>query len=105
MNVIELHQKLVAAARANPPSSRVPYAFEKRIMAQLRSCPALDAWAFWAHALWRATAPCLAIAILLGAFTYFDRSTPATNGNNLSQDFENTVLAAVYQDNNTPPGE
>ena len=35
MNLAELERKLIAAARANPPSDRVPYAFEKRIMARL----------------------------------------------------------------------
>ena len=29
MNLAELERKLIAAARANPPSDRVPYAFEK----------------------------------------------------------------------------
>ncbi|HKI70722.1 MAG TPA: hypothetical protein VKA67_14135 [Verrucomicrobiae bacterium] len=105
MNLLELHRKLITAARANPPSGRVPYAFEKRIMARLKSCSGFDVWALWARALWRAAAPCIAIMVLLGAFTYFDRSAPASTGNNLSQDFENTVLAAVYQDNNSMPGE
>ena len=102
MNLFELHRKLIAAARASLPSDRVPYAFEKRIMAQLKSCPVLDGWALWACALWRAAAPCVVIMLLLGAFTYFDRSAPTTSGNDLSQDFENTVLAAVYQDGPGP---
>ena len=39
MNLAELERKLIAAARANPPSDRVPYAFEKRIMARLAARP------------------------------------------------------------------
>ena len=35
MNVAELQNKLVAAARLSAPDDRVPYAFEKRIMAQI----------------------------------------------------------------------
>ncbi len=53
MNVDELRRKLIAAARANPPSDHVPYAFEKRI-----------------H----------------------------PTSSDLSQEFENTVLAAVDQE-------
>ena len=45
MNLAELEQKLVAAARANPPSDGVPYAFEKRIMARLATRPVMDDWA------------------------------------------------------------
>ena len=53
MNLFELKKKLLAAARRNPPSDRVPYAFEKRIMAHLAAQPLLDAWAFWVRGFWR----------------------------------------------------
>ena len=47
MNIAELQKKLLAAARANPPGDRVPYAFEKRVMALLaarnRSSGVVDA--------------------------------------------------------------
>src|ERR1035441_10170892 len=59
MNVTQLERKLIAAARANPPSDRVPYAFEKRIMAHLAAQPVVDDWALWARALLRAAAPCV----------------------------------------------
>jgi hypothetical protein len=97
MNLAELEQKLVAAARANPPSDRVPYAFEKRIMARLASRPIVDDWALWARALWRAAAPCVAIMLLLGAWSFFapPNSVPASD---LSQQLEQTLLAAVDQD-------
>ena len=43
MNLEQLQKKLLAAARANPPADRVPYAFEKRILAQLAAQPPLTA--------------------------------------------------------------
>jgi hypothetical protein len=97
MNLVELQQKLLAAARSNPPSERVPYAFEKRIMARLTALPLPDGWALWSRALWRAAAPCVAVMLLLGAWSLFTppASPPA---NDLSQDLENTLLAAADQD-------
>jgi hypothetical protein len=97
MNLDELQQKLIAAGRADRPSERVPYAFEQRVMARLKARPALDDWALWACALWRAAAPCAAIMLLLGAWALVApaSSTPTTD---LSQEFENTVLAAAEPD-------
>ena len=97
MNLAELEQKLVAAARANPPSDRVPYAFEKRIMARLAARPVVDDWALWARALWRAAAPCAAIMLLLGAWSFFAPPTSAS-ANDVSQQLEQTLLAAVDQE-------
>ena len=97
MNLAELERKLIAAARANPPSDRVPYAFEKRIMARLATQPVLDDWALWARALWRAAAPCVAITLLLGAWSLFAPPTSAS-ANDVSQQLEQTLLAAVDQD-------
>ena len=97
MNLAQLERKLIAAARANPPSDRVPYAFGKRIMARLAAGPVLDRWELWGRALWRATAPCVAIMLLLGAWALFapQHNTPA---NDLSQQLEQTLLAAVDQE-------
>ena len=94
MNVAELQKKLIAAARANPPSQLVPYAFEKRIMALLPLRPTLDSWA---AALWRAAVPCVAVMLLLSAWSVF---APAdkTSSSDLSQEIDNTVLAAVDQE-------
>jgi len=71
MNLAELQKTLLAAARANPPSDDVPYAFEQRIMAQLAAKPAFDILATWNRTLWRAAAPCVAVTLLLGAWTRF----------------------------------
>jgi hypothetical protein len=97
MNLAELEKKLVAAARANPPSEGVPYAFEKRIMARLATRPVMDDWALWARALWRAAAPCAAIMLLLGAWSFFAPPSSAPSSD-LSQQLEQTLLAAVDQD-------
>ena len=97
MDFTELHRKLITAARRDVPSDRVPYAFEKRVMAHLGSRRALDHATTWANALWRAVAPCAAIMLLLSAWSFFvgQANAPVTD---LSQDFDNTVLAAVDQD-------
>ena len=100
MILAELERKLIAAARANPPSERVPYAFEKRILAYLAARPVLDRWDLWGRALWRAAAPCIAIMLLLGAWSLFTPQRNTTT-NDLSQQLEQTLLAAVDQDQPT----
>jgi len=102
MNLELLNQKLLAAARRRAPDDRVPYAFEKRIMARLASAPVPDGLALWAHGLWRAAIPCLAVVVLLGVSSLFVApETPAASAtpasSELSQEFENTMLAAVDQ--------
>jgi len=105
MNLEQLQRKLLAAARANPPGDHVPYAFEKRILARLASVKPMDSWALWSHALWRAAAPCVAMALLLGVFHVVAPEagsvdsgavTGATNYD-LPQDFAQTLLAAVNE--------
>jgi hypothetical protein len=95
MNLTELHRKLIAAARGTPSDDRVPYAFEKRIMATLSGKTALDSWGLWARSLCRAAVCCVAFMLVLGiGFHFLPPSSPDT----LSQDVEQTLLAAV--DNN-----
>ena len=95
MNLAALQRKLIAAARSDPPNDRVPYAFEKRITALLAAQPKLDRWVLWSRALWRGAAGCLAVLVLLGACSMF---FPQNGGSNdLSQDFENTMLASADQ--------
>ena len=96
MNIVELQRKLLAAARANPPGDRVPYAFEKRVMALIAARTAADPLALWVRGLWRAAVSCMAIALLLGAWAFFN-PTASTNADDLSQNFENTLLAFVDQ--------
>ncbi len=97
MDLNKLQDTLITAARRTPPSEQVPYAFEKRIMARLASAPVADYWEQFSHALWRAVAPCVAIMVLLGVWSYLSApSTPPTA--DFSQQFENTVFAAADQD-------
>src|ERR1041385_5611001 len=96
MNLIELERKLFALARTRPISNAVPYAFEKRIMARLQR-HSVDQLSLWAQALWRATAPCVAIMLLFGGWCLFAPANTAP-GIDLPQQFENTVLAAVDQE-------
>jgi hypothetical protein len=103
MDLERLRQKLLAAARANPPADRVPYAFEKRVVARLHHQPAVDVAAAWAHGLWRAAAPCVAVALLLIVWSFVgtqNLSPSATGGEaaNLAEHFEDTMLAAVTAD-------
>ena len=96
MNLEELQKKLLAAARAEAPDDRVPLAFEKRVTALIASRAApqkLDLWVRW---LWRAAISCVAITMLCGAWTMF--TPPASAGSDdLSQNFESTLLASVDQ--------
>jgi len=91
-----LEQKLMAAARSQQPSDRVPYAFEKRIMALLTVQRLPDTLSLWARALWRAAAPCVGIMLLLAGWSAFRPAVTSTT--DLSQELDNTVLAAVNQD-------
>ena len=97
MNLEKLQSNLLAAARANHPSTQVPYGFEQRIMARLRLRPTLDRWAFWAHALWRAAAPSVALMLLLVGWVVI-RPAPTPASIDLSLDLENTLLTVAEQE-------
>jgi hypothetical protein len=100
MNLAELQKKLNAAARLQmqTPDERVPYAFEKRIMALLAARAVVDRWALFTRGLWRAAISCVVVAIIFGAVSLF---VPAAkdkgNAKDLSQEFENTLLASADQ--------
>jgi len=94
MNLTELQKKLIAAGRLKAPDESVPYAFEKRITALIAARAGGDQWLFWARGLWRAAASCVAVAVVIGAISLFLPGTP-DNSNDLSQDFENTLLASA----------
>jgi len=96
MKLEQLQQRLLAAARLHKPGDRVPYAFEKRILARLTATPRMDYGSLWARALWRAAAPCVALALLLGAWSFIGTNNTATSESEvLSQHFEQIMLAAV----------
>src|SRR5476651_196813 len=96
MNLAELQKKLIAAAKTEVLDDRVPYAFEKRIGALLASRVAPQNLDLWVRGLWRAAVSCVAVALVCGAWTFF--SPAASSGSDdLSQNFENTLLASVDQ--------
>ncbi|MBI3876334.1 MAG: hypothetical protein HY300_10345 [Verrucomicrobia bacterium] len=89
----KLRQKLMAAAKAATPSDRVPYAFEKRIMARLVAPLVVDVWAVWGRWLWRAVAPCMSVMVVLGAWVLVTMH-PEPENQNLEQAIENTLLSS-----------
>jgi hypothetical protein len=95
-NWLLLQSKLIAAARANPPSDGVPYAFEKRVMALLAARSATEPLGQWVRGLWQAAVSCMVVALLLGTWAFFNPAT-STKADDLSQNFENTLLASVDQ--------
>ena len=74
MNPAELQKKLIAAARLRAADDRVPYAFERRIMAQLAASPVVDQWLAWTRGLWRAAGACVAVAVVFGAVSLFAKT-------------------------------
>src|SRR5476651_1984066 len=96
MNIAELQKKLIAAAKTEVLDDRMPYAFEKRVSALLTSRVAPDSMALWVHGLWRAAVSCVAVAMLCGAWALFAPAS-STGTDDLSQNFESTLLASVDQ--------
>jgi hypothetical protein len=93
MNLAELQSKLLAAARRGS-DERVPYAFEKRVMARLGAVRRTDEWALWARALWSGAAVCTGITLVIGAWSWSpgNDSHPALS---FAQDLEQTILVSV----------
>ncbi len=94
MNIAKLQQKLIQVARKTPVNDRTPYAFEKRIMARLTTLPKVDVWSLWSHALWRAAAPCVAITMVLTAWSFYQHNTAPIQEVRATE-LENTVLAPL----------
>jgi hypothetical protein len=93
MRLDELQKKLTAAARLQPADDRVPYAFEKRILALIAARAESARRIFWARGLWRGAISCVALALVCGALSLFVEET-SDNSADLSQDLENTLLAS-----------
>lgn len=92
MNLDNLQTKLIAAARAMPPNDRVPYAFEKRVMARLLA-GRVDWLGAWSAALWRAAVSCVAIVLLAGTWSLW--SQYQHDQADFSQEFETAVFASA----------
>jgi anti-sigma-K factor RskA len=99
MNLDHLQKKLIAAARVSQPSDRVPYAFEKRVMARIAETTS-DWLGAWSVALWRAAISCIALVILSGALSLW--SSHRQHDLDFSQDFETAVLASVSSVDDAP---
>jgi hypothetical protein len=94
MNMETLRQKLLAAARLDVPSDKVPFGFERRLMARLAGAGIPDAWILWSRALWRAAIPCLLIVIASGLWSV--RSDASAEAD-LAQQIEKAVLSDLNQ--------
>ena len=92
MNLDNLQRKLIAAARATQPSDRVPYAFEKRIMARLEGA-CTDLLGAWSAALWRAALGCVAVVAISSALSLWTRSK--NTDADFSQELETAVFASA----------
>jgi hypothetical protein len=88
-------QKLKQLARSLPADERVPYAFEKRIMAHVSSVKQQDVWSIWSALMWRAAVTCVAISIFVGAWARFENEKPS--GELLAADLEEAVFAPVHE--------
>ncbi len=97
MNIYELQKKLIAAARHDAPRDQVPYAFEKRITALVLSRVVPDNMRLCVRGLWRAAVSCVAITFLFVAWAMFNPATSPTAADDLSSNFESTLLASVDQ--------
>jgi hypothetical protein len=103
MNLDNLHNKLISAARALPADGRVPYAFEKRVMARLAETVRVDLAAAWASALWRGALACLVVTMLSGAWLLW--SEPAANDSEFTHDFSAAVFASAGSTDGSPDEE
>jgi hypothetical protein len=88
-------QKFVQIARSVPADSRVPYAFEKRIMAHVGNAARQDALSLWSTLMWRAALACVTISICVSAWARFE--APRTSAELLATDLEEAVLAPVHE--------
>ncbi len=102
MKLKDLQEKLIQAARDNPPVDHVPYAFEKRISALVQDRQGPGCISQWVRGLWRGAMSSVAIALLCGIVAFILASSPKPASDDLSQNFENTLLASVDQGDSSP---
>ena len=93
MNLESLQRKLIAVARAVPADERVPYAFEKRIMARLAEATHIDLVSAWSSALWRAAVCCVAVVLLSSAWSLWTAHQQSKA--DFSREFDTAVFASV----------
>lgn len=93
MNLDNLQNKLITAARATPADDRVPYAFEKRVMARLAEGVRVDLLGAWSAALWRGALACLVVTMLSGAWLVWTEQQP--DQSEFAHDFSAAVFASA----------
>jgi hypothetical protein len=76
-------------AREIPRDERVPFAFEKRIMAHLAQVAMPDVLTLWTHALWRAVVPCVGIMLIAAAISFSQKDDSNTD---LATELDNAVM-------------
>lgn len=90
-----LRETLLASARLREADERVPFGFERRILAALARPSVVDPWLACSRVFWRAAVLGLAITLLSGGWAYYlNRANPD------AVDLEHTLLATVEH-----PGE
>ena len=95
MKLDDLQRKLIEVARGNPPSPAVPYAFEQRILAQLRRPVRLDPMVSWTIGLWRATVPCLILLSGVALWNWNDRPASSELAYSGADPLEMAVVDAI----------
>jgi hypothetical protein len=96
MNLDHLQKKLIAAARLARADERVPYAFEKSVMARLAEASRVDVLGDWSTALWRAAVSCVAVVVLSGAWSMWSLDQ------NEQTDFSHELETAVFASADSP---
>lgn len=95
MEAEDLKHRLIRAARTIPPDGRVPFGFERRVMARLEAAGLRDEWILWSRALWRAAVPCVLILVCSGLWAWQSRQfNPSAD---LAQKIEDAVLSELNQ--------
>ncbi len=88
----DIYERLIRAARKLPENEQAPYAFEKRIMAQLRDVKPVDNVAMWALGLWKAAVPCVAVMLLITTWATLSTSAEAnTSSESLASELQLTM--------------
>ena len=91
MNLSELQNRLLAAARRNPPGGEVPYAFESRVIARLTAAPRAGQWLAWSRALWLGAAACTMVALFASVWAPSAADDPASS---FSEGVEQIIMAS-----------
>ena len=101
MKLAQLERKLIAAARTKEPDDRVPYAFEKRVMARLQSPARSDELAWWGRALWFGASACMAVTLAVSAWTFSLDADDREQATSFSQGVEQSLFASADEPENS----